>query len=376
MATAERDYYDLLGVERGASEAEIKKAFRRKARELHPDVSDAPDAQERFREVANAYEVLSNAETRELYDRYGEGGLRRGGFAPTDFGNLGDIFSAFFGDDLFGGGARSPGRARGADIAVTVEIGLADVLRGTTRAVTYDVATACTACGGNGAEPGTTPAQCTTCAGHGRVQQVSRSIFGEFVRAQACPTCGGSGSVVETPCTSCAGAGRTLEERTLDVDVPPGIHDGQRIRIRREGHEGAHGGGPGDTFVQVHVTPDERFVREGDDLFTAVDLTAVQAALGARVPVPTLEDDRELEFAPGTQPGELRVLRGEGLPPLQGFGRGDLRVLVNVTVPRKLTDEQRTLLEQFDGLSTEETYAGDGDNKDEGFFGKLRNAFS
>jgi molecular chaperone DnaJ len=368
MSTTERDYYELLGVERGASEAEIKRAFRRLARELHPDVSDAPDAEERFKEVVEAYEVLSKPETRELYDRYGHAGLRGGGFQPGhfDFSSLSDLFSAFFGDDLLGG----RGRSRGADLSAVVEIELTDAATGTTRDVPFDVAVTCGRCGGNGAEPGTNVVTCETCAGMGRVQQVSRSVFGEFVRTSTCPTCGGTGRRIEVPCTACEGLGRVLEERTLSVTVPAGIHDGQRIRLSGEGHAGALGARAGDIYVQVHVKPDPRFVREGDDIFSTVDLTMTQAALGTAVTIATLDGDEELEFTAGTQPGEIVVLRGRGMPVLQGYGRGDHRVLVNVLVPRHLSEEQRRLLEQFDSHVDERTYKAD-----ESFFEKLKSAF-
>jgi molecular chaperone DnaJ len=366
MATTGRDYYELLGVDRSASEAEIKKAFRALARELHPDVSDAPDAEERFREVVEAYEVLSKSETRDLYDRYGHAGLRSGGYQPGhfDFGSLSDLFSAFFGDDLLG---RS---SRGADLAATVEIELVDAATGTTRDVPFQVAVTCPRCDGDGAEPGSTVSTCPTCGGVGRMQHVTRSVFGEFVRTQACPTCGGSGRMIETPCGECRGAGRVLEQRTIAVEIPAGIHDGQRIRLTGEGHAGLLGARAGDIYVQVHVRRDPRFVREGNDIYSTVDLTITQAALGATVTVPTLEGELELEFEPGTQPGEIRTLRGRGMPVLQGFGRGDQRVLVNVQVPRHLTDEQRRLLEEFDAAATDKTY-----KTDEGFFEKLKSAF-
>ena len=370
MATAERDLYELLGVGRGASDAEIKKAFRKLAHELHPDVSQDPDAQARFREIAEAYEVLSNAKTRRLYDQYGHAGLKRGGYTPGDFdfGNLGDIFSAFFGDDLMGRAGRTAA-SRGGDVGIAVEIELAEAFSGVTRRVELEVAQVCDRCDGDGAEPGTTPIACGTCAGAGRVQQVTRSVFGEFVRAQSCPTCGGSGRISETPCRECTGAGRITREKALDVEIPAGIQSAQQIRIRGEGHAGAQGGPTGDLYVEVRIARHERFERDGDDILTSVDLTIVQAAIGARVPVPTLEGDVELEFEPGTQPGEVRVLRGKGMPALQRYGRGDQRVLVNVSVPRRLTAEQRALLEQFEGYSTDETY-----RRDEGFFEKLRSA--
>jgi molecular chaperone DnaJ len=370
MATTERDYYELLGVSRTANADEIKRAFRRLARELHPDVSKEPDADHRFREIVEAYEVLSNSERRELYDRFGHAGLRSGGFQPTafDLGNLSDLFSAFFGDDLFAG--RGGGRGRGADIAATVEIELVDVATGTKREVPFGVAVPCTRCGGNGAEPDTPVRTCPTCGGNGRVRQVSRSVFGEFVRTGTCPTCTGSGQLIDQPCEQCQGAGRILEERTLEVEIPPGIHDGQRIRLTGEGHSGLPGGRAGDAYVEVRVRQDERFVREGNDVYSTVDLTVPQAALGATLSVPTLEGDEELTFEPGTQPGEVRVLRGRGLPVLQGFGRGNQRVLVRVVVPRQLTEEQRRLLEEFEALSTDATYEAG-----EGFFDKLKSAF-
>ncbi|HSL64089.1 MAG TPA: molecular chaperone DnaJ [Gaiellaceae bacterium] len=373
MATTQHDYYELLGVSRGASDAEIKKAFRRLARELHPDVNEAPDAEERFRQVAEAYEVLSKPETRELYDRYGHAGLRSGGFQPGhfDFGSLSDIFSAFFGDDLFAATGR-PTRSRGADVVAEVEVELVEAARGTTREVAYEVAAPCGRCHGDGAEPGTEVSTCSTCHGAGRVQHVARSLLGEFVRSQACPTCEGSGRIVAEACRECSGAGRVLEPRTLRVDVPPGIHDGQRIRISGEGHSGAAGGRAGDVYVRVRIRPDARFVREGNDVFSTVQLTFAQAALGATVTVPTLDGEVELAFEPGTQPGAVRVLRGKGMPVLQGFGRGDHRVLVNVVVPRRLSDEQRALLEEFDRLSDGETYRGD---DGAGFFDKLKSAF-
>ncbi|HEU4448913.1 MAG TPA: molecular chaperone DnaJ [Gaiellaceae bacterium] len=374
MATTRRDYYEILGIPRDADERAIKSAFRRLARELHPDVSDHPDAQERFREATEAYEVLSKSETRELYDRYGHEGLRTGGFRPTDFdfGSLADIFSAFFGDDLLGGlGGRSGRRsARGADVLAEVEIELVEAAQGTHRSVPFPVVVACSTCRGTGAAPGTSPTPCRTCEGLGRVQSVASSVFGQIVRTQACPECGGAGQVVESPCADCSGTGRVTEQRELEVDVPPGIHDGQRIRLTGEGHAGVLGGRAGDVYVLVRVRPDPRFVRDGNDIVSSVDLTVTQAALGSTTTVPTLAGDVELEFEPGTQPGDIRVLRGEGMPVLQGRGRGDHRVLVNVAVPRHLTEEQRRLLEQFERSEHERNYRAES-----GFFEKLRSAF-
>jgi molecular chaperone DnaJ len=370
----DRDYYELLGVARGAAEAEIKKRFRSLARELHPDVSEDPDAEERFKEVVEAYEVLSNPERRELYDRFGHAGLRSRGFTPTsfDFGTLGDLFSAFFGDDLFGVGGRARGAARGADVAAEVVIDLVDSARGVEREVPLRVAATCDTCGGSGAEPGTEPVRCPTCGGAGRMQQVSSTVFGQFVRTQTCGHCGGSGSVVEHPCSTCGGEGRVVEEKTLSVEIPPGIHDGQRIRLGGEGHAGELGGRAGDLYVLVRVRPDPRFVREGHDLISQIDLTFTQAALGATVTVPTIDGDVEVELEPGVQPGDVRVIPGAGMPVLQGRGRGDQRLLLNILVPRHLTDEQRRLLNEFERTADEETYRRD---DDEGFFDKLKSAF-
>ena len=373
MATARRDYYEILGVARGADEREIKKAFRRVARELHPDVSDHPEAEERFREAAEAYEVLSKNETRELYDRYGHDGLRTGGFRPAhfDLSNFADIFSAFFGDDLFGGRGGTARSARGGDVLAEISIELAEAATGVKRTVPFPIAAACRTCRGTGAAPGTQPESCARCGGAGRLQSVSSSAFGQFVHTQACPDCGGTGTILRSPCRECDGDGRVVEERTLEVEIPPGIHDGQRIRLSGEGHAGLLGGRAGDAYVLVRVRPDERFVRDGNDLVSAVDLTMTQAALGARVAIPTIDGAAELEFKPGTQAGEIRVLRGQGMPVLQGFGRGDHRLLVNVSVPRHLSDEQRRLLQEFERLEHGGNYGPD----DEGFFDKLRAAF-
>ena len=369
MASTKRDYYELLGVPRDADDKSIKKAFRTLARELHPDVSDDPAAEERFREVAEAYEVLSKPEARQLYDRYGHEGLRSGGFQPTDFdfGNLSDLFSTFFGEDVFGGQGR---RRRGGDVAVEVDLDLEEAASGVERDIALSVAATCETCRGSGAEPGSTPETCAQCNGAGRMQQVSNTVFGQFVRAQTCPRCGGGGKIVTEPCSACDGEGRVVEERSVHVRIPAGIHDGQQIRLSGDGHAGTPGGPAGDAYVIVHVRQDSRFVRDGDDLLSTVDLTMIEAALGTTRSIATLDGDAELEFKPGTQPGEIRVLRGKGMPPLRGFGRGDLRVLVNVVVPRRLTDEQRRLLEEFAHGTDASAY-----DADEGFFDRLKAVF-
>ncbi len=373
MATTEQDYYTLLGVERDASEAEIKRAFRGLARELHPDVSAESDSEQRFRAIAEAYEVLSDPSRRQTYDRFGHAGLRGGGFTPTDFdlGNLADVFSAFFGESLFGGGrTTATRRARGGDAAATARISLTEAVTGRRVEVAFRAARTCDRCAGVGAEPGTEPITCPGCGGIGQVQQVTQTVFGQMIRSGGCPRCNGEGRLIESPCTACDGAGRTIEPATLDVDVPAGIHDGQRIRIPGAGHAGPLGGPPGDVYVQVAVTPMVGVERDGDDLHTLARVTITEAALGTTVVTPTPEGDLEVELAEGTQPGDVHVVRGKGMPSLETGRRGDLHLHVDVRVPRRLTDEQRTALEGLGAELGEEAY-----RDDEGLFARLKNVF-
>jgi len=372
MATTESDYYELLGVPRTATEAEIKSAFRTLARELHPDVSTEPDAGARFRDVAEAYEVLSDPERRATYDRYGKAGLRRGGFesAFTDFGNLSDIFAAFFGDDLLGGGRqRSQG---GGDVQAVLEVDLEEAFAGATVTVPLDLALPCERCAATGAEPGTSTRTCPTCSGSGVVRSVSQNIFGQFVQQRTCPECEGAGEVLEQPCADCRGDGRVVKRTQLEVDVPRGIHDGQQIRVRGEGHAGFRSSERGNAFVVVRVRPDERFVRDGDDLHTAVRLTMTEAALGTTTTVTSLSGEVPLEVSPGTQPGEVRVLRAQGMPALRGSGRGSLFVRLDVAVPTALDEEQRALVEQLDEKLDDDAYRPR--DEDGGFFSRLKSA--
>jgi molecular chaperone DnaJ len=376
VATTERDYYEVLGVPRDATEADIKKAFRSLARELHPDVSEAPDTDGRFREVAEAYEVLSDPERRATYDRFGHAGLRRGGFRPAsaDFGNIADVFAAFFGEDLFGmaGGMARGEPSRGGDLQTLVEIDLEDAFAGTSVEVALNVAEACSACDATGAEPGTGAVTCPTCGGSGAVRRVSRNVFGEFVSQRTCPQCAGQGRALEAPCANCEGEGRVVARRRLTVDIPAGIHDGQRIRLRGEGHAGFRGGPTGDVYAAVRVRPDPRFVRDGDDLHTAVRLTMTDAALGTTVRVTGPGGDLDLEVPAGAQPGAVRVVDGQGMPSLHGSRRGDLYVRLDVAVPSRLNDDQRRLLEEFDRQTSDDAYAPD--DEDGGFFRRLKSA--
>lgn len=354
-----RDAYEVLGVPRDADETQIKKAFRKLARELHPDVNNHdPDAEEKFKEAAEAYEILSDAERRSIYDRHGYEGLKRGGAAPDmgNFGSFSDLFEAFFGGG--GGGFRGP--APGDDALVEVVVDLADAATDSSVEVEYEVVDTCEKCRGNGAEPGTPIVTCERCGGAGRLQAVQRTPFGQMVRTVACDRCDGSGKIPEQPCDRCSGRGREVRDRTLKVDVPAGISDGQRIRLGGRGHAGEPGGPPGDLYVRVRVRDDGRFIRDGDDLICALDVAAPLAALGATLPIPTLEGDEDLAVPAGTQPGEVITLRSRGMPVLQRPGRrGDLKVVINVVIPRRLRPEQQELLQQLADSLTEENLRGD-----------------
>ena len=370
-----KDYYEVLGVSREADETEIKKAFRRLARELHPDVNDHdPEAEEKFKEAAAAYEVLSDAERRRTYDAYGHEGLRSGGFDPgAGFGSIDDILQAFFGGGGAGfgfGGRRGP--AAGGDIAIAVEIELAEVATGVRREVTYDVVGSCEHCHGNGAEPGTPITTCERCGGAGELRQVTRTPFGQMVRAAPCDACEGMGKIAQEPCGTCGGSGRTRQSRTSAIDVPAGIEDGQRMRITGAGHAGDPGAPAGDLYVEVRVAEDERFERDGTDLISTVSIPVTQAMLGTTVSVPTLEGEEEIEVAPGTQPGHRYVLRGAGLPRLSGRRRGNQRIVLNVFVPTNLSDEQRQIAERLDESLEEDNLEP---RHGEGLFSRVRRAF-
>jgi molecular chaperone DnaJ len=366
-----RDHYEVLGVARDASEQQVKKAFRALARELHPDVNaHDPAAEEKFKEAAEAYEILSDSERRAIYDRYGHDGLSSGGFAPNfdSFSTIGDLFDAFFGGGAFGG--RS-GPAVGENEAVAVEISLLDAARGTRTQVTFEAVARCEHCHGNGAEPGTPIETCSRCGGSGQLQAVTRTPFGQMVRRMQCDVCGGDGRVAKQPCKDCRGRGRRVVARELEVEIPAGIADGQRIRLSGRAHEGELGAPAGDLYVLVRVRADEHFLREGDDLITALDVPAPLAALGSVLSVPTLDGNGEVELPAGTQPGEVLTLRGEGMPALRGARKGDLRVVVNVVIPRRLTDEQRELLQRLnDSLGEDNLRSHDS------LLDKLRRAFA
>jgi molecular chaperone DnaJ len=360
-----RDYYEVLGVSRDASDTEVKKAFRRLARELHPDVNDHdPEAEGKFKEAAAAYEVLSDAERRRTYDAYGHEGLRSGGYDPgAGFGSIDDIFQAFF-----GGGFGGRQAASGGDVGVAVEVELAEVATGVRREIAYDVVGSCEHCHGNGAEPGTPITTCERCGGAGELRQVTRTPFGQMVRSAACDLCGGSGKIPQQPCETCGGSGRTRQSRTSAIEVPAGIEDGQRMRISGAGHAGEAGAPAGDLYVEVRVADDDRFERDGSDLISVVSLPATEAMLGTTVTVPTLEGSEEVEVEPGTQPGTEKVLRGAGLPRLDSRRRGNQRVVLEVFVPTNLSDGQREIAARLDGNLAPPQHG-------EGLLGRVRRAF-
>jgi molecular chaperone DnaJ len=362
-----RDAYEVLGVGRGADETDVKKAFRKLARELHPDVNNHdPQAEEKFKEAAEAYEILSDPDRRATYDRYGHDGLRRGGQSPNfdGFGSINDLFSAFFGGGLGGAG----GPRGGSDAEVAFEIDLEQAAAGAAVDVTYEVVDRCERCRGNGAEPGTPITTCDRCGGNGVLQAVSRTPFGQMARTVTCDVCGGDGKKAQRPCSRCQGRGREMLTHAISIDVPAGIAEGQRIRVSGRGHAGEAGAPSGDLYVLVSVRRHEHFIRDENDLVTVLDVPAPLAALGAKLEVPTLEGPEDVHVRPGTQPGETIELRGRGMPILRRTGRrGDLRVVVNVVIPRKLTEEQRGLLEQLAGSMTDANL-----KSEESMFAKLK----
>jgi molecular chaperone DnaJ len=369
-----RDPYEVLGVGRDASAQDVKKAFRQLAMELHPDVNaHDPDAEEKFKEAAEANEILSDPERRATYDRYGHDGLRSGGYAPNfdSFGSISDLFNAFFGGAAAGrGGSGYPqGHGQGGDIAVAIEIDLLEAANGAKVEVSYDAVERCEQCHGNGAQPGTPIDTCERCGGAGQLQAVTRTLLGQMVRTIVCDECHGDGRVPRQPCAECRGRGRVTSRRTLEVEVPAGISEGQRIRLSERGHAGEAGAPAGDLYVLVRVREDDRFLREGEDLITALDVAAPLAALGGTLEVPTLDGETSIELPSGTQPGEVLTVRGQGMPALRHGRRGDLRVVVNVVVPRRLSPEQRELMERLnDSLSDENL------RSQESVFAKLRRA--
>jgi molecular chaperone DnaJ len=348
MTTGKRDYYEVLGVERDATDAQIAVAYRKLALKYHPDRNPGDEeAVARFKEAAEAFEVLSDAEKRAAYDRYGHAGLQDGAPQFHDIAEILEHFGSFFGDDLFGSffGASGRGRRvrRGADLAVDVSINLAEAARGTSRHVEFDRAESCLECGGSGARRGSAPQSCPYCGGRGRVVRTA----GLFSVQTTCGTCRGRGSIVRDSCPKCGGGGQIVRRVAREVSIPAGIDDGNQLRLRSEGHHGREGGPPGDCFCTVRVQPHPLFERHGDHLLCHVPIAYAQAALGATIEVPTLDGSEPLALPPGTQSGEVFRLAGRGMPRPGRRGRGDLVVQVQVEIPRNLTPEHEAALRQL-----------------------------
>jgi molecular chaperone DnaJ len=368
------DYYELLDVAPSASAEELKRAYRRKARELHPDTNPDPQAAERFKEIAMAYEVLSDPDKRARYDRFGAEGFN--GDASDAFrfsgGGIGDLFDAFFGGGSpFGGGQRTAGPPRGQDLEVVIDIEFTDAVFGTQAPVTVRTAVACEACSGSGAGAGTKPVTCADCGGAGQVRRVRQSLLGQMMTTGTCPRCGGLGQVIATPCVGCRGEGRVIEEKTYKVDVPAGVDAGATLRLNGRGAVGPRNGASGDLYVHLRVRPHPVFRREGYDLIRDLRISYAQAALGTEFQLETLDGAEDLVVPPGTQHGRVLRLRGRGVPHVDGRGRGDVLVPIVVEIPTKLGKGEEELLrelaeERGDHVSPPE----------KGLLGRIKSAFS
>jgi molecular chaperone DnaJ len=349
---ADRDYYEVLGVERGAPDAEIKRAFRKLAQQWHPDVNPEAEAQARFKEINEAYQVLSDPQRRQAYDMFGRAGAAGpgtdAGFPGTGFGGFSDIFDAFFGGTA-AGAARRGRPTTGSDLRYDLRISFREAVLGTEKEIEFPVLGRCDTCGGSGSKAGTSQVQCPQCSGRGEIRSVRQTMLGQMVNVQPCPRCRGEGRVVDSPCETCRGEGRTERRRSLRVTIPAGIDEGHQIRLTNEGEVGPRGGSPGSLYVAVHVAAHPKLTREGTELFYEAELTIAQAALGTKLQVPTVEgEDAEVDIKPGTQPGTEIRLKARGVPHLRRQSvRGDLHVIASVVVPTRLTKRQRELLEAY-----------------------------
>ncbi|MFW6063380.1 MAG: molecular chaperone DnaJ [Chloroflexota bacterium] len=344
------DYYDILGVARTASKAEIKKAYRRLARRYHPDVSEEDHADEKFKEISEAYEVLSDDKKRAAYDRFGHAGVRgsgAGGFEDFGFGGVADIFEEFFGGFSGGSRRRKRGPRRGADLRYDMTVTFEEAVFGTEKEIEIRRPEVCPTCGGTGAEPGTQPERCTQCNGSGEVRRVQQSILGQFVNVSTCPNCRGQGEVITSPCRTCHGRKQVQQQRKLKVHVPAGIRNEQQIRLTGEGAPGSDGGPPGNLYVVVRVDDHPVFQRRGDDILINLEINVAQAALGDEITVPTVDGDATLTIPAGTQSGTVFRLRDRGVPHLNGGGRGDQLVMTQVVVPTNLSSRQQELFEEM-----------------------------
>ena len=345
----DRDYYDVLGVPRDASDEDLKKAFRRLARQYHPDVNNSPDSEERFKEINEAYAVLSDADKRAAYDRFGHAGVRGPGGVPdfnVDFSDFADIFGEFFGFGRTSRRARNVPR-RGADLQYRVDLTFEEAVFGIEKEIEITRDEVCETCDGSGAEPGTSPVRCATCGGRGEVRQARQTILGSMVQVTTCPACNGTGETIETPCHTCSGRGLQRRNRHKVVSIPAGVDTGNQIRLAGEGQPGINGGPHGNLYLSINVRPHKYFRRRKNDILLDLDINVAQAALGADVEVPTVDGPEKLRIPSGTQPGKVLHLRNKGVPYLRGNGRGDQLVVINVVTPIRLNAEQRELFEEL-----------------------------
>ena len=355
------DYYEILGVSKDASKDEIKSAFRKKARQLHPDVNKAPDAEEKFKELGKAYEILSDDEKRATYDRYGEDGLNNAGFNTqgpfaSGFGDLGDIFESFFGDFGFGGGSRQRdpnAPVAGDDLRVDVELTFEEAVYGVTKEVKIGHLEACDECKGTGAKAGTSPVTCSVCGGTGKVHHTTSTVLGQFTQVSPCPKCHGTGKIIESPCEKCHGKGQIEVEKKIELKIPAGVDTGSKMRLSGEGDAGLRGGPSGDLYVVLHVKPSNYYHREGLNIITRLDITPAQAVLGDNIYVQTIDGDKKLNIPAGIQTGTTLKLAGHGVPHVQKPSyKGDHIVLVNIKTPTSLTDEEKALYKRLYEINT------------------------
>jgi len=373
---AKRDYYEVLGVNRNSSKEEIKKAYRSLARKYHPDVNQGDkQAEEKFKEVKEAYEVLSDDNLKARYDQFGHEGVKSEGFegfggaGGFDFGGFGDIFDVFFGGQA-GARRRNDGPVQGENVRADLNISFEEAAFGVEREVQVNRKEKCRVCSGTGAKPGTAPQACPACHGSGQIKVAQRTPFGQFQSIRTCTQCSGSGTVINEPCQTCHGKGRVNKRRSIKVKVPAGVEDGMRLRVAAEGDSGIRGGPPGDLYVVLHVAPHKLFERRGNDIHFEIPISFAQAALGCEIEVPSLDGNVELRIPEGTQPGTTFRLRGYGIPFLKGASRGDQMVKVRVVTPTNLTEEQKQLLMQFD-----DSYDENQAVKEKGFFERVKDAF-
>ncbi len=371
---AKRDYYEVLGVSRGVSEEEVRKSFRKKALDYHPDRNKSPDAESKFKEVNEAYQILIDPEKRARYDRFGHAGIGpEAGFARDFggfdiFGGMGDIFDSFFGDVT----AQSRHAARrGSDLQQRMVMSFEDAYLGVEKQVEVNRMEQCQRCKGSRGEPGTTPARCSTCRGSGQVRRAQRGLFGQFVQVVPCNACSGLGATVESPCTACRGSGSERRTARIAVNIPAGIEDGMQVRLTGEGEMGLNGGPPGNLYISVSVKPHPLFRRDGADLLVELPLNFVQATLGAEVDIPTMNGDESLKIPPGTQPGTVFRLKSKGMPHIRNHRKGDILIAVNLEVPTSVDPEQRQVLEDLARAMD----WNNGSHKDKGIFGKIKDAF-